>query len=110
MAAIQQLIYGRSTACKNPIGKRPNENDTRWTYFAEECASAGDVYKFEGNWYYVAVDTADLKNKMSFWCTENPPEEQIIQGVPVTANQIVTTRITDMAFMFCSDSEPAQPM
>ena len=84
----------------SPIAKRRNTNDTGWTYYATPLAVSGEVYKFEGEWYYVAVDNSDLRDKVAFWDSDEAPVEQSIQDKPVTANRVVTTRVNDMDSMF----------
>lgn len=67
--------------CNNPIYLHTN-----WvTIKAKDCAVWWQEYSFNGNTYYVAVDKADIKDKISTW---------------YQANKIVTTKVTDMAWIF----------
>ena len=68
--------------CPNPIYRHTNGV----TIKAADCAEAGKEYLFEGQKYYVARDKDDIKAK--------------IAHNTYPANRIVTTRVTDMSWMF----------
>ena len=73
-------------ACQNPIYRHTNGV----TIKAADCAEAGKEYLFEGQKYYVARDKYDIQTK--------------IAANTYPANRIVTTRVTDMNFMFYQNS------
>ena len=68
--------------CANPIYRHTNGV----TIKAADCAEAGEEYLFEGQKYYVARDKFDIQAK--------------IAANTYPANRIVTTRVTDMSYMF----------
>ena len=68
--------------CANPIYRHTNGV----TIKAADCAEAGKEYLFEGQKYYVARDKFDIQAK--------------IAANTYPANRIVTTRVTDMSYMF----------
>ena len=72
--------------CANPIYRHTNGV----TIKAADCAEAGKEYLFEGLKYYVARDKGDTKAK--------------IAADAYPANRIVTTRVTDMSWMFYQNS------
>ena len=72
--------------CQNPIYRHTNGV----TIKAAACAEAGREYMFEGQKYYVARDKDDIKAK--------------IAANAYPANRIVTTRVTDMIWMFDQNS------
>ena len=72
--------------CANPIYRHTNGV----TIKAAACAESGKEYMFEGQKYYVARDKDDIKAK--------------IAANAYPANRIVTTRVTDMSYMFYRDS------
>ena len=69
-------------SCANPIYRHTNGV----TIKAADCAEAGKEYLFEGQKYYVARDKFDIQAK--------------IAANTYPANRIVTTRVTDMSYMF----------
>ena len=72
--------------CPNPIYRHTNGV----TIKAAACAESGKEYMFEGQKYYVARDKYDIKAK--------------IAANTYPANRIVTTRVTDMSWMFYQKS------
>ena len=73
-------------ACPNPIYRHSNGV----TIKAAACAESGKEYLFEGQKYYVARDKGDAKVKIA------------VNAYP--ASRLVTTRVTDMNWMFYRDS------
>ena len=78
--------------CPNPIYRHTNGV----TIKAADCAEAGKEYLFEGQKYYVARDKFDIQAK--------------IAANAYPANRIVTTRVTDMSYMFINAHTFNQPL
>src|SRR5690606_4227312 len=80
------------------------------TYKAAPSAVAGNFYKYNDDWFYVAIDRNDLKSKTDLWndsaYSGNPNTRLNITGAngtySIPVNHIVTTRVTDMNKLFYS--------
>src|SRR5690606_24966935 len=78
------------------------------TYKASEDVVAGNFYEYNGDWFYVAINRADLKSKTDLWnnaaYSNNPNRALLITGLngtySIPVNNIVTTRVTDMNKLF----------
>src|SRR5690606_36893258 len=82
------------------------------TYKASEDVVAGNFYEYNGDWFYVAINRADLKSKTDLWnnaaYSNNPNRALLITGLngtySIPVNHIVTTRVTDMGGIFSEAS------
>src|SRR5690606_19344833 len=82
------------------------------TYKAAPSAVAGNFYEYNGDWFYVAINRADLKSKTDLWnnaaYSNNPNRALLITGLngtySIPVNHIVTTRVTDMGGIFSEAS------
>src|SRR5690606_33303700 len=69
---------------------------------------AGNFYRYNGEWFYVAIDLADLQSKTDLWnnsAYSNDPDTALsITGLNgtyvVPVDHIVTTKVTDMNQLF----------
>lgn len=83
------------------IGKRLGADGATWIYYAKPAAEDGTHYEFEGEWFYVLPNDTDYLSWLLWdFLQDSQATHTTVTGVPIKANNIITTRITEFLGTF----------